>query len=1546
MLPIEKWTESEVSFWMRSIGVKEQYIQKLEKEEVNGQILLELTEDDLKQETGITSLVARLIIRKRNDFVDKGLKIKEIKGSQPSGHGRQKGGKKGKKDVDHKKDETDQICPEAEPQAHQDQFVCVLPTKRDCKPRPFGKEGIDFTYAKHSVLQPESGVFDLISPCHEYKSFDNAAKLDRTRLQAKFAKEVLKFGSGCMNIRSNGTIHFGVMDSRDDTGYVHGEIIGVLVSEKDIYVDALDHIERSFSRSDSEHVRQCIRPPQFIEVMDINSTEKRYVVEVDIVPSIGIVKDRVYSVRLPNFKESSNKTEHEKETIYRRVGSKTEPVSDQNDFYQRVRDRDGQREEAERCRYVNTPEICQDLGRKLTMLITSGKKLIEKEKWYILVTNKFKPDDLSSIDFLLNMNIFCVFDFDPDSKVSGFCSKYIQHHAANMHFMQNYQKPNHKSIEDFVSDLHLFEQTSWIFCNGRSDYKGNEMPCDHDTWIQTKVTLLRDSVSLICKQILPKGAFLVVFLLTSPVEKPLSATFYEFFTDMEGHEDIICISESEDNYQKWQSFAEGSCGTETVNRSSVVGMKMSHVNATLQRIQPVTSQATKYLPVYLKGQCLLETRKEERMYSLEILSVNHCDGTSDDFIKSDKENIERQFYHGGRVTWLNFWLAEKKFVGEVIQRDAYRDVSGLLTDAMKWGVDRPVNSINIYHHPGSGGSTVGRQVLWNKRTDLRCAVVKPSYSAATVSEHAVQLREYEEKDPEKCLPVLLLIEDCDKEYLDELRNELEFAINTKKIKQGTPCFILLSCRRSHTPEKMCKDSPLQNVAVTHKLSKKEKRQFAGKRQKLEEKYQPEFILTFVLMSEEFQHQKIVEYVAQFVKHLLQDIDHGAVVTRLIRYVSLLNTYVQKSFISQSHCEALMKLTIQRNRFHEHAFESSLSKQAKLVFIHLRDDKTHIQSIRIIHPLVAKEILQQLLGDQKQQSELAMELLHEDGLFNHRFGEEYYAKFLRALFMRRCRVISKGDESKSFFSPLIEHVSEKETPDKAIELLKEAYKRFNKDAFFAQQLARLNYSHEKFEEAKDWAEIAAKQLPNNSYILDTKGQVYRRWFNAKCKAIEKVTKTAENTADAVETALKAMECFRECEKSAKSDLENMNNSGFFAEVEVGLSLLKLLFSLSVFSSKTNGHSECMNYLLTGYIPEELKKPWENFHINLKGLQMTLHDALEWISEDLSYFQTDISADEEETIESSEMKISHPMTWLVRKSSEYGKYFSGYSLSIAPKLCPSNPGSLTPFMKRMIIYQLGGGNITSIFSLLTDQKEKDQVKVLETIISLYPSNPLMARLDQMDQMDLVNYIAAHIALSCLTTQSPKLAALKDLQKLSQQFPKEKRKCLSSALFLLILLFWPEDHDTDPEKETKYNIVLSAVEYLKRSYWTKMKDIPQRKKRIYTHFFLSNGSGWDKIVHKSKVEMNTKFLSISEKRMKWFSGEVWKIPKIAKLLRTVSGWTEDGKVYLEGPKEKFTITHLKAFSVPYDNELLLDSNENITFYLGFTFRGPVAYNITVKK
>ncbi|KAM9476698.1 LOW QUALITY PROTEIN: sterile alpha motif domain-containing protein 9-like [Clarias gariepinus] len=1510
-----------VSAWLASVGVKENYIKTLHEQEVDGQVLHKVTEEYLMKQTGMKSGPAHLITKSRNELV----KIQKVQKQQTYA---QKMTAKS----------TDQGAPgivdlpissSSQKEEQMEQDAVNIKKKRDSNPRPFGKPGTDYSYVKHDVLPPETGVSDLITPCHEYKSFSIAATLEQQKFRVKLAYEVLRFATGCINMRSNGTIHLGVMDSKDGSGYAHGEIIGIPVKNKDMYTVASNVFKKCFEQTQSKLMQECIRSPEFILVVEPNRKEEHYVVEFDVEPLLSIVRKEVFYVSLPRF--NNNKMDVDKERKpYMRVGAETEPVDDIQKFFKGVDERDSQRETAEKSQSFMSSKLCQDPGRKLITLITSGKKQIEKDKWYILVTNRFSDNDLQHIDFLLNMKLFCVFDFDPDSKVSGLCHKYVQNHTVNLHFMQNYTMQSNESIREVESHLCLFEQTSWIFCNGRNDFKGNEPPYDENTWCKTRRTLLRDCVSLICKNLLPKGTFLVIFLLTSPVETPLLKTFDEFYTDMQGHEDIICISESENNFQKWQAFALEFCDMETVNSSSVVGLKMSHINTTVQQVQSPSTCVNKLLPVSNGAKCHLLTRVEEAMSSLEILGVNQCDDISKEDAESKRKKIETDFYRGGKVKWENFWLAEEKYVGQMIERDAYHDVINLLDEQ---SIDHTaVKCITIYHHAGSGGSTVARQVLWKYRKNRRCAVVKTS-NISKVSAHAVKLQEYEEKDPQKCSPVLLLIEDCEREFVEELKYELETAMKAKKM-HGLLCFILLSCRRSYDPEKR-KAVPLQSVSVIHKLSDKEKKQFSKKQIELKKlferdgQFQPELILTFVLMSKEFNRT----YLEEIVQNILRDVDHASTVTQLIRYIALLNTYVENSCISQSHCEALLQLqlSVYGERFRQHSFENSLSEQAKLLFIHLRDEKTYINSIRIIHQVVAKEVLHQLLGN-KQQSELALELLRNDVLFNHRFGGDEYRKFLRELFIRRSKT-SRGDKSDTLFSPLIEHVRRKENEENALKLLQEAYERFNKDAFFAQQLARLFYWNERFKEAESWAEKAVTKMPKNSYILDTKAQVYRRWFSMKCKAMKK-SETPEYTTDAIETALKAIECFQKCQTVAVEESEAMNNSGFFGVVEVGCSLLKLISSLEVFSNK--GHSELQKYLLTEHIPEEVEAPWKHFHYKLKALQPTMHKALEWISEELSFFQNP-DTDEEET-KTPELTIHYPKRWLANKSSFYAKFFCEVSVRNTPGNWQSNVDNMTDFSKRMKIYQLGGGNFTTIFSILdqksTDQKNTDPQETLQNIISLYPKD------GKMDQADLINYITSNLALSTISPTSRDLPLFSNLQKFSHSFLKDKSQRSSTAFFLCTLLFWPENSDSDEEKKEKYQIVLTAVRFLQQAHETKMKDVPARRRRICTHLYLGNGRGFGKFVHKNKIETIRKYSSLPEKRQKWLEGEVWKSAEISQELKRVEGWTEDENVYLEVPNaEKFSIHPLNIRSVPA-------GNENVTFYLGFTFRGPVACDITVGK
>uniref|UniRef100_UPI00398E739A serine/threonine-protein kinase/endoribonuclease IRE1 isoform X1 n=2 Tax=Pristiophorus japonicus TaxID=55135 RepID=UPI00398E739A len=1556
-LRLEEWDENHVRTWLKWIRVKDAHIQSLYDQEVTGAVLQVISEDDLK-DLNVKKGQIQLILKKRNELLNsQSLELGQCSTSEVRESEKASLTQDSQKAAPTRTPQTETL-PSKEKLKSQDHVAALASDPPDtsadsqltsateksvkenkphirCKPRPFGKDDINFKYVRNQVLPPETGVKNLIFPCHEYKSLAKAVTLDRQRLQIKFACEVIRFASGCMNVRTNGTIHFGVEDSNDSSEYTHGEIIGIPVKDPDIYVDALDYIDKCFKHH-GEIARLCIEQPKFVEVISRNGSEGRFVIEIDVNPSVEIVKNKTFRVRLPNFNEKKNKVEYEKVTIYRRNGAKTEPICEENqdDFISGMQERDKRRKDAENSEKPSN-RICEDLGRKLSVLLTGGKKYMDNSQWYVVVTNKCKPEDLQKLNFLLHIDIFCVFEFDPDSKTDGFFEHYLKHHTANVHFLQDYKYEDKESTSDFRRRLCLFDQTSWIFCNGRNDYAGDERPCDVSTWVKNKKKHLKRTVSLICNDILPAGSFVVLFLLLSQVEQPLVDTFHEFYAEMNGRNDIICIAECEENYQKWANLAQPSCSLETIDKMSIVGMKLNHVNDTIQTMLPTLIDSARHLPVSTRGLCLLKTADEERMSTLEILSADQCEDYKVDLQDPDCAKqitkIERDFYRGGKVSWLNFMLAEKGYCGEVIQRDAYKDVVKII-DGMLRGppVKQLVATVSILHHPGSGGSTLARQVLWNFRKDLRCAAVKPSCAVGKVCEHAIQLLEYEESDINQCLPVLLLVDDSDEDCFDEIKCELIAAVGCKTISILMPCFIFLSCRRSHYPEKQCKHIPLEAVAVTHKLTEEEKRLFSNKRKILQKQFEPEFILTFVLMSEEFQE----EYIQDFVKHLLEGIDHSSLVTRLIKYVALLNHYVENSNISLSHCEAFLGLGVQIDHLRQQSFEISLTDQARLLFIHFRDCTTEIKSIRIIHPFVAKEILHQL-SDQPL-NQIAMDLLQEKAFFKHRFARDEFIKFIRDLFIRRHRK-SKGDSADTFFSPLIEDIcNEEKCAEKAVDVLTAAYECLGKDPYFAQQLARLHCMYKNFVEAIKWAEDAKCQLPFNSYILDTEGQVYRKKLNAlfDLTHLENEVVTPDELTEAIKIALKAIECFRAAQKAAQSEADSMNNSGFVGEVEVGCYLLQLLSLLDIFEKDEDGsYTKLVEYLLGKDIPEEIKEPWKNFHGKLKGLQKGINEALEWISEDSSYFQSNKCEDEDETSNSEDL-LHNPRKWLIKKTRIYARYFA-LTEQEEENFKQSSNCSFSPLVRRLKIYRSGGGNITAIFSPLCDKRIDRAAEKLEKIISMYPED---LQKEKLDLVELVNLTLSYIALACVAPNSSKLLTYQKLRELSQQFWRKKHNN-SNAWFLLTLLYWPDEaHDQEPN-EAKGRILNTALETMKRLYDIKMKNLPSRKKQIYTHFFLGNGHGFDKIVHKSLLE---KLIAsrLNERRLKWLTGDVWKNPKVTQKLKRVKGWTEKGAIFVHGhcKQNKIRILPLHFPSMPH-------GNENVTFYLGFTYGGLFAYDIQVE-
>lgn len=1526
-IPLDKWTEEDVSSWLRHVGIKASYIDKLKDEEVTGPVLLSLREAYLRTTIGMKSGQIELLISNRQQLLkSQQQRVKResnvvVKDKVPckeltSAHGQ----------VD--ESQTPAVSAEQQHIPSQSSEAEAL-TETDLtwsEYCTFDDDGKDFRYVKHRLLPPETGVQNLLVPCHEYKSLEIAQTLVSIKLQAKVAAEVLRFACACMNMRANGTIHFGVMDKVKGT-HKHGEIVGIDIQNREDFVDALDYIERCFKDSSEQcDARKCIRNPRFIEVIEKEATVKTFVVEYDVVPKASIVKNKFFSVGIPHFQEKDEKVKIEPKTPFCRVGAQTcKIIDDMVLFIQSLREKDQQREEAESTKHHTTVEFREDQQRKISILLTGGKKHMDDSLFYIIVTNKFHSQHLENITFLVNMNTFCVFDFDPDSLETGLCAAFRKQKAVTPHFLDDYLNEDQSNISDISNKLGLFEKTSWIFCNGRNNFYQKEEPCDEKTWIKTRKKKLKKAVSFICNELLPRKSFIVLFLLMSEVKQPLLQTFSEFYEEMTGHEYIVILSESKENYKKWSSLAQVSCPMSTLDNISVT-MPLNHVDATVQSIQLSKNQTTRKLPVSNGGFCHLKSADEAMLHSLEIISVDQCENTNLDVMDEDEiKQKEMYFYHGGKIDWINLWLADKHKCGDIIKRDAYNEMNAILERTVNCPKTIcPIESVNIYHHPGSGGSTVARQLLWTWKNRVRCAVVKHSKETTAVCEHAVQLREHEERDQNNCLPVLLLLDDQKSDNIDDLRRELRNIITSKNITSSAVCFILLVCNRSNDPEAMCRRSPSETVTVTHQLSDHEKPMFSKKHEELKMKLElkdTNCILTFVLLSEGFERK----YIVDFVRNILEKIDHSSGVTRLIRFVALLNCYVENSYMSVSHCEASLGLVTYISELQYHTFVESLTEEAKLLFIDLREDTTHTLSIRIIHKLVAEELLNQM-PQNLPQSEIAKDLITDKVLINHRFGRTEFIQFLKDLFIKRNKK-SRGDPKDTAFSPLIEHITKRDGLQKAIDLMKNVHLCLGKDGIVAQQLARLLYTNQRFEEALEWAEEAKSCLPLDTFVLDTLGQVYKYWFFHLFDNLEE--SSIEKEVEIINIALKAISAFQDSEKAPKKETVILNSS-YYMEVDVSCRLLKFLSDVDVFANQT-GKLLLMDYLLTDYIPEAVRKPWQKFHRQLKGLQKNLLYALELISEDLCYFQIDINQEDEELDASDTEQLYKPREWLTKKSKVYANFFCN-TLDFDHVQPDNVPDSQTSqFQRQMMTYKNGGGNVTSILSLIYHKDTRKPAENLEQICSMYEH----LQMKTLDPEELTHYIFCQIALNCVKSGSSKLMTLKELQDLSKCCIKRGKHILTkTGPFLVSLLFWPEtDSELGP---TDSEILLTAIDDLHKYSEQKMQQVIPRKRRSMTHFYFGKARGLNKIVHKSVIEKHPGGSKRKEQRM---GGEIWKNSEVTQSLKRVDGWTENGTLFTKCGENKIRVFPRYSASLPI-------GNENVTFYLGFSFGGLVASDIQAKE
>ncbi|XP_053266394.1 sterile alpha motif domain-containing protein 9-like [Podarcis raffonei] len=1587
---IEDWTKEHVKQWVTNeLKLEEKHGDILLHQDVTGAILKLLTKQDLT-EMGITYGPACQIMhalgkkdvpgesprnssgqeRSARPFdTDSSIKSEDAGAMKENGKGNSAGADASPAFAISKSTEPPESVLEEtrKDMAHQGNGNNQLPTRQTCLPYPFDEFHISHRYIQHYVLHiPETGPLNLIDPVHEFKLFTNTENATEEDMKMKFCNEVFRFAAACMNSRTNGTIHLGVRDKP------HGEIIGVKVQNKEKYISYFELINKYFGDAVIGVAKDCIRKPRFVEVLQQNSIpSETFVIEIDVVPKYSSCLSKYFPTKNYSFK-----TKKWDPCLFIRDGAssknllKSKDKTEHKSFLAKLEKLAEDRKEAEEKHGEKRRNIDGE-GRKLVSLLTGNRDLLDNSHydWYILVTNKCHPNQTQHINFLQEIKLFAVLEFDPESASNGVVKAFREDRAANLHFPKQYQMPGNSTSET-IEKLNLYQQPSWIFCNGRSDLNSEAyQPLSPGLWQQQKAAEVRKLISFLSHpDIMQRGKFLVVFLMLSKVEDPgdpMIEAFCAFYQELNGLDDMLCICIGAQTYPCWRDLLRARfIESDTLADRCISHLSLPMVDGTIQKLKSVTQTSQRLLPSKGGSFTILSKKEEDFMTALEILCENECKDTE---IEKNKEKFyefkksqEEHFYRGGKVSWWNFYFSSENYCLPFIKRDAYETLEELIERGSQSPKQSPTKIINLYHHPGCGGTTLAMHILWELRKKFRCAVLKnKTVDFAEIATQLTTLLTYGTSNKFDYLPVLLLVDDFEEQenvYL--LQHAMQSAIAEKGIQYENPIVIILNCMRSQNPGESSKSNSLNSIALKQKLSPKEQRAFEEKLKEIEEQYDhPEDFYSFMIMKRNFDQQ----YIENVVKNTLKGLDVSSKQAQLISFLALLNSYVTESTISVSQCEEFLGISTKKAYWGTENLDDKMGNCSNIIIQTEVQERGRYKGVRISHSLIAGQCLEEFKQTYKlTKSKITLLLLRENLFYDMGIGRDKLQQDVQNMLLIRHRK-EHGDDADTLFSPLIEAIQKEERSVEVERVLTEATRIFSQNVFISQALARHFYIKEKnFNRALEWARKAKKGAPNNSYISDTLGQVYKSEIKHCLEENAEKSITVEILKRLLNLAKCASDAFKESQEQTenidsekeyfqsikyKRKYETYNTSGYLGEIETGLYAIEMIESIPLFNKKDELSRKHIIQFLSGNggIPkvpgdtenEEYRLTLEEYASYLSNLHTNLKKAFDFFE---NYFVFLKPKNPEKEI--AELKIR-------RKVQEvFNKYAETFCHSDSDWLMNSKlSSSLQVENYKKSLEASKADKFSGILEHLSNHEKA--ISKIEDVVKQYT-----LLLDQSSSKSLqrykLNFILANIVLHCLNPKSkmvPSFLELKEqLRTILQSVGLDYR--FAEPYFLASLLFWPENQkqlDKDSKQMGKY--INSLKKAFNRQYWQMC-----RSKQPIAFFYLGKGSNLSKFIHKGKIDQSVTAKSRGKSRQKmsdelsslWQTGEIWKTEDAKHLLLRLNGKAEDNIVYVDyGIDEDIRIPAWPVFLGQLKSGR---SVERVSFYLGFSIGGLIACDIEI--
>lgn len=1440
-----------------------------------------------------------------------------------------------------------------------DNATALSPIERSmCHFRPFDSSSSIY-YTENGILPPMVGPGNLLDPVHEYHLLPS--ETSEREILYEFTKELFSFSASCMNSRTNGTIHFGVNSKPD---LQHGQVVGHKIASFEKFNQAFEtSLIEFFEEKHISAARMCIRPPNFIQVYHQDgTTSDKWVIEVDVVPAyLQTQKHLFYTVLSIASTEQNQKCRTE--CLFIREGPRSVNIlADTNhrviqeqlkSLTEKVKNWASARKSAEEKDEKHPPHSHQ--GQRLKQLITRGRDAFESSFQVIVVTDKCPSNQLEHMDFLKEIKLFAVLDFDPESDVTGTCSFYRQDHIANLHYPRMYTTQD--SLTTVIGKLNLFKQTSWVFCNGRKNEDSEaDKPLTPTEWHKKRSKDVSSMVFLVCNpELISRDRLLVIFVLHSAdISKPILDTFDSIYCTLEGADNMLCICKDSTVFSNWKQKIQDRC-MEDITNKCIYELSLNEISSTVKKLKaPQTQSSQRFLPSTGSSSVLLTKKDEELFTDLDILSENECENTeieTKDSFDEFKRKTEEDFYRGGQVTWWNFYLSEKQGSLPFIKRDKYNELYDLITPVE--GHTSLCLMINLFHHPGCGGTTLAMHVLWNLRRKFRCAVVKNNRAANhEIAPQVVKLLTYGKQEQADYTPVLLLVDNWDD--VEDLKQCIMNVASDRK--RRSLMVILLNCERTPFPDESSRSSHITNVFITNKLSASEQSLFSVKLQQLKADHEkPETFYAFMIMTNNFSEA----YITNLVNNIVKDLDTTTVQGRLFSFLALLNTFVNGSNMSLSLCEELVG--IKNALWKQETFGDKMNPYSTLLITFIVEEHGTYQAVRFLHQMISERCLQILKQkDRLSVSDITTDILHCDKIYKSRMGKDVLYQNVHSMLVTRHRK-EQGNDKDTLFSPLIEQIHEEEGPNKIKDIFEKAIERFDRSATLPQALARYFCLKEKdFNSALKWA-LDAQSKTSNSYIADTVGQVYKSQLKTTIEECHPLTPEALN--ECLKLGSKAVKSFRDSQELAKTDQQgdpfdlynrkkpkSYNTSGYTGETEVIMTLLEIITTLPLSEITNRYQRDKMLQFLKGHHSVNIL---HHDHSNTTSQQfvavLTEHERFltslkPRLKEIFSFFDNYFTYLKPRSQEKETADVRNK-----RKLSEFfKKYISMFTSSEQEKASEKARNPNLSLHQEVLDHRnyLEAKRADSFAGLLQCLNEKSGLE-MEHILKNWKF--IFDNTNTRSVSDTLNFILANIVMHSIKHSSKLLKTYDELvDLLNEELQKAgTHSNLTEMYYLSMLLMWPAK-DKALESVPAYKHISTYIISGKKSFHRRFSHVFPARSAI-AHFFLGKSNGLKRIVSKVKLdrildrvskESSCDGQSSQPQKLHslWQSGAAWNKPEVQKELLRVKGWSENGDIYVNYRGNlKMTVrpVYLGDIRSGY-------SRDEVSFYLGFTMEGPVAYNI----